>query len=410
MELSLQPTTPVPAEQRVSSSQNPRIIVQVDKPFYLPGQRIQGQVQLNFKDPTKIRSLEISFQGTEDVHFTTGAGKSSRTYKATNPMVSTGLKLSGEATVPAGSTNFPFTFDIPPDALPSYVGKCANVTWMLSARGDVPWGGDLKQDVSPIVVNNFYRPAVPVAFENTEVSPRIRLELTSNVYQPEETIEGKLVLLDAGNIRAVRLQLFQTEHVTGKGTMMGISNGNKAESMKIGEVLEWPRDNLLAAREVPFRIPLSPMGSCSYSGKYSSIVWSLDATLDIPHHGDIHLSAPFTVAMRTIPVAVIQPQGPVSPRVETPLSMPAQLVVPQEIEPQESQLSVIVEILADGSAKDVVSVSNELEKKDSFVDINQVKGLCEKLVQQGRIERVGEGEFFAQYRLRTVAPSQSTSP
>jgi len=71
---------------------------------------------------------------------------------------------------------------------------------------------------------------------------------------------------------------------------------------------------------------------------------------------------------------------------------------------------MIVEILADGSAKDVVSVSNELEKKGSIVDIDQVRGLCERLVQQGRLERVGEGEFFAQYRLRTVAPAQSASP
>ena len=324
-------------------------------------------------------------------------------------MVNVGLRLSEQATEPAGSTNFPFAFDLPPDALPSYVGKCANVTWMLSARGDVPLGSDLKQDVFPIVVNRFYRPEVAVAFENTEVSPRIRLELSSNVYQPEDTVEGKLVLLDAGNIRAVRLQLFQTEHVTGKGTMMGISSGNKAESMKIGEVLEWPRDNLLAAREVPFRLPLSPMGSCSYTGKYSSIVWSLDATLDIPHHGDVHLSAPFTIAMKTTPAVVVQPQAPVSPRAETPPSTPAQVVVPQQSESQESQVSMIVEILADGSAKDVVSVSNELEKRGSFVDINQVRRLCERLVQQGRLERVGEGDFFAQYRLRTVAPAQSAS-
>ena len=70
---------------------------------------------------------------------------------------------------------------------------------------------------------------------------------------------------------------------------------------------------------------------------------------------------------------------------------------------------MIVEILADGSARDVVGVSNELEKKGSIVDIDQVRGLCERLVQQGRLERVGEGEFFAQYRLRTVAPAQSAS-
>jgi hypothetical protein len=382
----------------------------VDKPFYLPGERLQGQVQLNLKGPAKIRSLELSFQGTEDVHFTTGAGKNRRTYKATNPMVNAGLRLSEQATMPAGSTNFPFAFDIPPDALPSYLGKAAKVTWMLSAKADVPWSGDLKQEVYPIVVNPFRRQPVDVAFENQEASPRIRLELSANVYQPGETLEGKLVLLEAGNIRAVRLQLFLLEQAAGQGKVIGTTSGSSVENMQIGEKFEWSRDNLLAAREVPFRIPLSSQTPCSYTGKYSSIEWYLYTTLDIPHHGDIHLDASFAVAMRTIPVAVIQPQGPVSPRVETPLSAPAQAVVPQESEPQDSQVSMIVEILADGSAKDVVGVSNELQKKGNFVDINQVRSLCEKLVQQGRLERVGEGEFFAQYRLRTVAPAQSASP
>jgi len=381
----------------------------VDKPFYLPGQRLQGLVQLNLKGPTQVRSLEISFLGTESVHFTTKHGKYSTTYKATNPMVSTGLRLSGETTVPAGSTNFPFAFDIPPDALPSYPGKRAKVAWQLSAKADVPWAGDLKQDVYPIVVNPFPRPAVAVAFENPEVSPRIRLELSSNVYQPGGTLEGKLTLLEGGNLRAVRLQLFLLEQAAGQGKVIGTTGGSSVENMQMGETFEWPRDNLLAAREVPFRIPLSPQTPCSYTGKYSSTEWYLYATLDVPHHGDIHLDASFTVAMRTIPVAVAQPQGPVSSRVETSPSMPTQVIAPPESEPQESQVSIILEILADGSAKDVVSVSNELEKKGNFADINQVRSVCEKLIQQGRLERVGEGEFFAQYRLRTVAPAQSAS-
>jgi len=95
----------------------------VDKPFYLPGERLQGQVQLNLKHPTKIRSLEISFQGTENVHFTTKHTKYSTTYKATNQMVGTGIRLSGQTTVPAGSTDFPFAFDIPRTPFPPILGK-----------------------------------------------------------------------------------------------------------------------------------------------------------------------------------------------------------------------------------------------------------------------------------------------
>src|SRR5207245_11110445 len=115
---------------------------------------------------------------------------------------------------------------------------------------------------------------------------------------------------------------------------------------------------------------------------------ALAATLDIPPNREIHLNAPCTTCTRTMPLAVDQPQGPLSPRTEIPPSTPAQEVVPQQSDAQESQVSMIVETLADGTAKDVVSVSSELEKKGSFVDINQVRSLCEKLDQQRRCARV----------------------
>ena len=160
-----------------------------------------------------------------------------------------------------------------PDTLPSYLGKAAKVNWMLSAKADIPLGGDLEQDVYPIVVNPFRRQPVDVAFENQEVSPRIRLELSSNVYQPGETLEGKLTLLEGGNLRAVRLQLFLLEQAAGHGKVIGTTSGSSVENTQMGETFEWPRDNLLAAREVPFRIPLSPQTPCSYTGKYSSTEW-----------------------------------------------------------------------------------------------------------------------------------------
>ncbi len=67
----------------------------------------------------------------------------------------------------------------------------------------------------------------------------------------------------------------------------------------------------------------------------------------------------------------------------------------------------ILQILGDGSSKDLINISTELQvKTEGFLDLNQVKKLCEDLVAQGKLRRTAEGEFFAKYSLGVSGPQQ----
>ncbi len=147
----------------------------------------------------------------------------------------------------------------------------------------------------------------------------------------------------------------------------------------------------------------------SHQGKYSSVAWYLDATLDIPHAGDVHLNLPFTVAKRTIQPALAQQPESRPPEAETvgPIRPQAVSASPET----EAQENIVVAILADGSSRDLVNISIELqEKTGSFINMNQVRELCERLVEEGKLERVSEGEFLAEYRLKTIAVAQPAIP
>ena len=274
-----------------------------DKPSYLPGQRVQGQVRLNLKSQTDINSLAVYLQGVEKTHIFIYS-KQGGNFDSSRLMANAGLWLSQKATIPAGSTAFPFFFDLPPDALPSYMGKHANVTWNLTAKASIGWRRDLEQGVSLVVANGSTLPPVSPTLESVEAVPRIRLSLSSNIYQPGETIEGKITLLVAGNARGVRLQLSMDEQSEAHGKD---HNQSATETVAVGNPLAFSPESLAGSLEVPFQIPLLPQSPCSYNGAFSSIAWYIYATVDVPHGRDVHLRLPFTVGMRTAQPVTIQP-------------------------------------------------------------------------------------------------------
>jgi len=147
-----------------------------------------------------------------------------------------------------------------------------------------------------------------------------------------------------------------------------------------------------------FRVPLSDNAPCTYAGVNSSIEYSIDVTLDIPHGSDYHFAIPFSVGLRSQQQPLTAPQVAASPP-------PQPLPVPQASADQapdvKSPESIILEGLSDGSPHDLVSISSILqEKTGKYQDINQVHEMCEKLVADGKLERTGEGEFLAQYSMK----------
>ncbi|MBO0887606.1 hypothetical protein J2P12_00745 [Candidatus Bathyarchaeota archaeon] len=269
-----------------------------DQPFYLPGQKVKGRLQANLEHDTSVGSLSLSLQGIESTHFTVQEGKNKYTYESKRDLLNVGVQLLPKSTIQAGSTPFPFSFDLPTDALPSHTGRTASVTWKLSATADVPWGGNIKSELYLLVYTVAQGvQAVPVISENQEHAPRIRLSLSSNLYQPGEAIEGRLALLAPGNLRSVTLQLMLEETAFGKGTWTGKTSGSRTTPVMVGSSVRYSIQDL-SSGEIPFHLPLSTNTACTYSGTNSSIRWYVYATLDVPHSVDLHLAAPFVVGLK----------------------------------------------------------------------------------------------------------------
>ncbi len=406
--------------------------LEVDKPFYNPGDTINGILQVYVTGTIKVRNLDIHLYGREKVTIDppvyTPAPVVARKghYSSTNEMLNVGLRLFENATLNPGDRDLPFQFQLPPDALPSYVGTYADVNWKLSARANIPWGSDLTSEVYLRILAFHSENPSPVSVENTQGKPRLRLELPSNIFGPGDTIEGKLTLLDPGNLRTVRLQTIQSEDAMARGAF---TTAHRTQNRAVGQTLEVKRDQLQTGSPIPFRLQIAPWAPSSYRGVYSSVSLSVAAVLDIPHSEDVHVYMPILVGLRGKPTA--QPQAPMAnekareeemvqtvPAVQGSYSRaavvqaePARIGEPSLATSEEKNMDdarrAILQILGDGSSKDLINISTELQvKTEDFLDLNQVKKLCEDLVAQGKLRRTAEGEFFAKYSLGVSGPQQ----
>lgn len=292
-------TAQVPLEQRQIVDQN-SIWIFVDKPFYATGQRIQGRLQVNLKETTRVKVLSVLFQGIERTHFRAGKHESINTE---NLIFGKAWGLASDATIPAGSTTYPFYFDIPVDILPSYTGNNAFVEWKVSSNAEIGWRHDLSQEVLLRVVNTVATASSPVAVENSEAQPRIRIALSSNFYQPGETLEGKMTLLDGEKMKekGVSLVLVRSEHASDNGKGIGQFKDKAMTEILAGDGLQYSRDTLMTAKEIPFQIQLPPQAACSYTGVMSSVNWSLSVTIDTGFLRHINIRVPFTVGYNTQP-------------------------------------------------------------------------------------------------------------
>src|SRR6059036_2473261 len=117
---------------------NSFVRLNIDKAFYRAGDTINGTVQAHSELAVKIRSLDVRLRGEEKV--TINEGKAH--YSSTNEMLNTGLRLLENTNLGPEDKTLPFQFQLPPDALPSYIGAYARVVWRLQARADIPWGSD----------------------------------------------------------------------------------------------------------------------------------------------------------------------------------------------------------------------------------------------------------------------------
>src|SRR6266705_3152928 len=100
---------------------------------------------------------------------------------------------------------------------------------------------------------------------------------------------------------------------------------------------------------------------------------------------------PTTILQQPYPPPIIMDAGDStvsSPTAETVEPSPT---IPEDKETEKKQMAII-QILSDGSSRDLIEISTELQvRNQGFLDLNQVKKLCEGLVSQRKLRRTTEG-------------------
>jgi hypothetical protein len=342
-------------------------------------------------------------------------------YTSNYEILNVGLRILEDTTLPAGDTRLNAQFQLPQDALPTYLGEYASIIWKLSVRADVPWRSDLHDQSYLRVLEVRPEEPVPVSVENPEGSPKIRLELPSNAYEPGETITGKITLLEPGSLREVRLQIVQHEDATARGTL---NNAHRSIDREAGSVIGIRLDGF-SSGSTTFQLPIPATAPSRYKGSYSWTSWMVKAVLDKNPEEEIQLYAPILVALKkkpeptpaptTAPEETIEQNAPLAPSINQGTSSVTILQYAQPLTSIETVTSTfedrktvetrnaIIDILSGGTSKDLLTIGTELQQKTSeYLDIAQVRKLCEDLVSRGKLTKTAEGEFFARYSLKTL--------
>lgn len=266
--------------------------MELPRTSYYTGDVIEGTVVIDTTREVDCRGLYVDFTGKEDTAITRSTGKSSVTYRSSATVVQWRLPLRQEGPLSPGTLRFPFRFQIPPQGLPSYAGRLANVKYVLTARLDVPLWLDTVWD-SEIFV--FYdRPSVrtyaqPVRFRSGGDGPEVYVELDGDRFFARELIGCRITLNRTGNARVRRVYT----RLIGAEWARAQSQQETTETFRTE--VSVPMEQIQLGTPFTFEIPIPAEVASSYRGTYSYCSYVLQVGLDIAWGLDIVAQTPIVI-------------------------------------------------------------------------------------------------------------------
>lgn len=230
--------------------------------------------------------------GRESTRIDRGSGKERTTYRSSADHIAWRLPLAPEGIVSPGRHRFPFEFQIPMDALPSYSGTYAKVEYRLTAQLDVPWWPDAVQRQTLLVyfaresIRTFLR---PVRFRSGGDGPEIYVELDGNRFFAEERIGCRITLLKTAGktIRRVYARLVGGEWAQAEGVA-------ETASRVVSEI-DIPMGMVRVGEPFMFEVPIPADVPSSYRGKHSYFSYVLHLGLDIAWAADLVAETPIVI-------------------------------------------------------------------------------------------------------------------
>ncbi|HEY5605615.1 MAG TPA: hypothetical protein VIL45_03715 [Thermoplasmata archaeon] len=271
----------------------PRSIgVELPRMSYYTGEVTEGAVVIDTTREVPSRGLYVDFEGVEETVITRGSGKQSHTYRSSAQLVRWRLPLRGEGPVPAGVQRFPFKFQVPIYALPSYEGRHAKVKYTLSARLDVPlwldtvWSGEIFVFYDRRSVRTY---AQPLRFRSAGQGPEVYVELDGDRFFARELIGCRITLNRTGNARIRRV------YVRLIGGEWAKADGQQESTQSYQHEVSVPMEVIRVGVPFTFEIPIPSEVHSSYRGTYSYYGYLLQVGLDIAWGFDIVAQTPIVI-------------------------------------------------------------------------------------------------------------------
>lgn len=263
-----------------------KLFLYLDRPMHFPGEPVQGEAVLQTPKPLTVRQITVEASGVERTVITEshGAGKHRHTvtYTETNPILQFGAVLAGPGELSPGEHRFPFGFQLPPNAIPTYHGMHANVFYTVRANADIPMWFDAGQSLELFVAlpRSMCRPdPTPRDFSTKAASdpakPGFLAQVARSGLLCGDFVEGSIRLTGDGGHRIRKAQVVLRTLETAS------ARGRVRENSTVISKTDIPGEMLGVERSAPFRIYLPKEAPGCYCGMYSSLSWLVDINLDV---------------------------------------------------------------------------------------------------------------------------------
>jgi hypothetical protein len=283
------------------------IEITTDKETYLPGEEITGKLTITPTEPFTLRDIILAFYGSESTeitrsHYNPATKTTQTTYydeeaEITSDSRSIADIVSTQEGLPSGQSQFtvekphqiPFSFKLPEDALPTYDGECADVSYSIHAKIDIPRKSDVSAEI-PIEVltkgNTAEEDSSPEPLSDNDV----RVKLDKRTYRRGETIEGTVEMTNnAGKtVRGIELKLYSNEHAEAEDE----EEDTTMHEYKMDAPIEETSSSYVTAR---FQFTIPEDVDPTIRGTYFSHEWCLEAKVDIKNAKDMHTSVDISI-------------------------------------------------------------------------------------------------------------------
>ncbi len=266
--------------------------MELPRDAYFTGDVVIGDVLLEVTQPAETRGLSLDILGREGIVVERRQGDSTVAYRSQADILAWRQPLAPAGVLPPGAYRFPFRFQIPESALPSYAGTYASVGYDLTARLDVPWWPDATYRRPFYVyyaresVRTFSR---PVRFRSGGGGPEVYVEIDGDRFFSRELIGIRITILRLGeaHVRRVYVRLVGGESATVQGYTVATTTYRSEVEIPIGVIR--------VGTPFTFEIPIPAEVPSSYRGTYSYYSYVLQVGLDIAWAADLVAQTPIVI-------------------------------------------------------------------------------------------------------------------